>query len=424
MSKRRVVITGLGAVTAVGDGAEALWQAACQGRSGIAPTDLLGKAPEDWRPIAGFCKDFVPEKYVTQRKALKVMARDIQLAVAGASLAFADSGIDLSLEDRTRCGLIAGSGVLNHELDELAPSVYECMDDKGQPDLKKFGETGIPALFPLWLLKYLPNMPACHISILFDLEGVNNTLTTGASAGLQAVGEAYRILQRGSADLMLAGGAESKVNPMGLSRCALLGYLADLTSKDPQGIYRPFDRSATGLVIGEGAAFLVLEEREHALKRGAKIYAEIAGYGTSAEDGRALSMKVALEEARVAPKEISLVQGSGLGLKKEDEKEIDALNEIFQKEKTTLTSSKPVTGFAGFAAGALDLILAVKAMNTGLVAPLINFTEPVKPLAAEIVRKTALKKKLDCVMVNAFGLGAPATSLIIQTPSHGEVLDA
>ena len=168
--KRRVVITGLGAVTALGEGAETLWKAALEKRSGI---DTLCYE-ENWKTVGAFLKDFEPEKYIEQRKALKVMARDIQLAVAGAKLAMDDSNLNLSKTNRERFGVVVGSGVLNHELDELAQSVQNSLGPSGKLDLTKFGDSGLSSLFPLWLLKYLPNMSACHISILFDLQGMNN----------------------------------------------------------------------------------------------------------------------------------------------------------------------------------------------------------------------------------------------------------
>ena len=249
--RRRVVITGLGALTASGEGAEALWKAAVEKRSGI---DFLSYG-DDWKSVGATIKDFEPERFVTQKKALKVMARDIQLAVAGAKLMLDDSNLNLSKTNRERFGVVVGSGVLNHELDELAYSLQNAVAHDGRIDLKKFGTEGLSTLFPLWLLKYLPNMSACHISILFNLEGPNNTITTGASASLQAVGEAYRIVERGSADLMMAGGAESKVNPVGMTHYQILGVLSHVNGHNPKELYRPFDAEAGGSSWGKVRAF-------------------------------------------------------------------------------------------------------------------------------------------------------------------------
>src|SRR3989338_8608854 len=165
--KRRVVITGLGAVTALPEGAETRWKAVLEKRSGIGPLSY----GENWKSIGAFLQNFEPEKYIEQKKSLKAMARDIQLAVAGAKLTLDDSNLKLSKTNRERFGVVVGSGVLNHELDELAYSIQNAVGADGKIDLKKFGEEGLPALFPLWLLKYLPNMSACHISIFFNLAG-------------------------------------------------------------------------------------------------------------------------------------------------------------------------------------------------------------------------------------------------------------
>ena len=367
---QRVVITGLGAITALGEGAQALWEAAIHQRSGISQAKL----DENFELPAGWIKDFEPEKFVMQRKALKVMARDIQLAVAAASLALDDAGAKILKETHERYGVIVGSGVLNHELDELAHSIQNSMGPDEKLDLKKFGSDGLPALFPLWLLKYLPNMPACHISILFDLQGPNNTITTGASAGLQAVGEAYRIIQRGAADLMLAGGAESKVNPLGMSQYQILGVLNETNGHDPKTMYRPFDVSGDGFVIGEGSGFLVLEELEHAKNRKAKVYAEIISFGSSGSSGRKIAMQSALREAALPAKDLHYLQACGLGLAKEDELEAQAINDVFNglSPQLLVSASKPIMGFTGFSSGTLDLIISTLSLKNQMVPPIMN----------------------------------------------------
>lgn len=408
------MITGLGAMTALGEGATSLFQAACAGRTGIGLLDYAG-ASESFRFPAGFIRDFSPEKYVTQRKALKVMARDIQLAVAGASLAMTDSGILETTFDKQRFGLIVGSGVLNHELDELAYSVQNSLDDKGQLDLAKFGEAGLSALFPLWLLKYLPNMSACHISILFDLQGMNNTITTGASAGLQAVGEAFHIIQRGDADLMLAGGAESKVNPVGISQYKIMGALSE-NATDAQSAYRPLDAKAKGFVVGEGAGFLVLEELEHAQKRGATIYAEIAGFGSSFQGGRKQAMEAALKAAGIKTNDVRYLQASGLGIPEEDRKESQAIYDVFNGNGKNLyvSASKSLTGFTGFSAGSLDLILSTLALYNDTIPPVLNYTQSEKDWGFQVVKDKSLPQKMNAAMTNAFGFNGQAVSVVTK----------
>ena len=415
---KRVVITGLGAITALGEGAVPLWQAVLEGRSAIDFVDFESGS-EKWKSIGALIRDFVPEKFVTQRKALKVMARDIQLAVAGASLAMEDAGTKNLGYDPERFGVIVGSGVLNHELDELSYSVQNSLNQEGGLDLNRFGYDGLSALFPLWLLKYLPNMPACHISILFDLRGMNNTLTTGPSAGLQAVGEAFRIIQRGDADLMLAGGAESKLNPVGLSQYKILGVLSD-SEKDPKKNYRPFDASSNGLVVGEGAGFLVLEELEHAKKRGAKIYAEITGFGSSYARGHRIAMQAAMKEAQLTVKEISYMQASGIGIAAEDRLEAQAIHELFNGAGRQLhvSASKPITGFTGFSSGALDLILSTLALKNQTIPAVMNFNRTEKEWGFEIVKGSAVSKKFEYAMTNSSGFNGQTVSVI--TKSCGE----
>ena len=414
--KRQVVITGLGAITAVGEGAEALWQAALEGRSGIGFLDCPGPSGP-WKIPAAVIQNFSPEKYVTQPKALKVMARDIQLAVAGASLALDDSGIRVSPYDRERFGLIVGSGVLNHELDELAYSIQSSLDKNGKLDMKKFGDSGLSALFPLWLLKYLPNMSACHISILFDLQGLNNTITTGASAGLQAVGEAFRIIQRDDADLMLAGGAESKVNPVGISQYKIMGALSGASSKDAKDDYRPLDERSQGFVVGEGAGFLLLEELEHAKKRGAKIYAELVGYGSSSDRGRKIAMEVALKDAGVRASDLRYLQAAGLGLQEEDRREQQAIYDVFNGagKDLSVSASKALTGFTGFSAGALDLILSVVALDRQTIPMALNFSKAEKDRGFQIVKDKAIQKDIPYAMTNASGFNGQAVSVVTKT---------
>ena len=413
MKNRRIVITGLGALSALGEGAEPLWQAALAGRSGIGTIHFENG---NYKTVGARMADFEPEKFITQRKAIKVMARDIQMAVAGAALALSDAGLkELTGSERERTGVIVGSGILNHDLDELAASIAASLDENRRLDLKRFGESGIFSLFPLWLLKYLPNMPACQISILFHLEGPNNSLTTGSSASLAAVGEAARIIERGAADVMLAGGSESKVNPVGISHYEILGSLSTLNGGDPTRVYRPLDASAAGFVVGEGSAFLVLEELEHARRRGAKIYAELVGVGNSSETGRDTAMRAALEEANVKAEQIDLLQATGVGRSDEDVMELEAIVRVFGNSKNlSVTAQKAIMGFTGFAAGAMDLVLSTLALRNGTIPPTLNFERTKKEMVLSVVKGSPLKKKIQYAMTNALGLGAPSVSVVTK----------
>lgn len=406
----------MGAMTALGEGVRPFWQALLEGRSGLRRLKLESGSGV-WQALGGAVPDFSPEKFITQRKALKVMARDIQLAVAGAALAVRDAKLDGAASfDHDRFGVIVGSGVLNHELDELAPGIQQSWNDSGKLDLERFAENGLPALFPLWLLKYLPNMSACHISILFDLRGMNNTLTTGGAAGLQAIGEAYRILQRGDADLMLAGGSESKLNPVGLSQYKILGVLSE-TDGDPASSYRPFDRDSKGFVVGEGCAFLVLEELEHAKARKAPIYAEIMGFGCASSRGHRTAMQTCLEEAGVKKNEVRYVQACGLGVPQEDELEAAAIEGVFNGSGKGLrvSASKPATGFAGFSSGALDAVVSTLALKEQKIPALLNFKTPKKNWSFDIVKPSLpVTGTGDYAITNAFGLSGPSASMITK----------
>ncbi len=412
---KRVVITGLGAITAAGEGSSALWEAVKSGCSAIDAIHFQDSG-QGWDAIGARIANFEAEKYVTQRKSLKVMARDIQLAVAGASLAMEDSKLKKDGYDCDRFGVIMGSGVLNHELDELAYSVANSLGDDKQLDIKKFGDAGLSSLFPLWLLKYLPNMPACHISILFDLRGMNNTITVGASGGLQAIGEALRIIQRGDADLMLAGGAESKLNPVGLSQYKILGALCGDTAGDPKKIYKPFHQNSKGFVVGEGAAFLVLEELGHAQKRGAKIYAEVLGFGASYRDGHSIAMNSALKDAKISSDQIHYLQASGIGIQREDQREMEAIREVFGQHSKNLqvSASKPIIGFTGFSAGALDLVISTMALGEQRVPPTLNYEKTIQETGFKISSQVMVSQSMECAMTNAFGFNGQTASIITR----------
>ncbi|MGB3086332.1 MAG: beta-ketoacyl synthase N-terminal-like domain-containing protein, partial [Phycisphaerae bacterium] len=311
---RRVVITGLGCLSPAGIGAQALADAVRQGTSAVrAPTRFdaaaypgraAGEVP-DFDPTAGIRKD--QSRYI--KKNIKVMARDIQLAVAAANLAVLDCGLPLGdfkakepvlpTIDHTRFGIIFGTNFIPTELEDLSVPIQAARED-GRFSLKGWGKRGIPEMFPLWLLKFLPNMHACHTSVLWDAQGPNNSLTCSDAGGLLALDECVRILKRGSADRMLAGGAESRVNPITFVRYALLGRMAN-AGEGPAVAGRPFDLGGTGEVAAEGAACLMIESMDVAEARNARIAGEVLGTGASTTtagvnmcdpDGRAVATAV------------------------------------------------------------------------------------------------------------------------------------
>src|SRR5215218_5045119 len=339
---RRVVITGIGIVSPLGIGAKAHWDALLSAKSAVRritmfdpsafSSHVAGEAP------AYKIGDFVPKSY---RKATKVMARDTELAVIAADDAFKDSGLksaaytDAPDFDGRRFGCNIGAGLISCELNELTGALTHARadDNPNRLDLKKWGKEGMQHMTPLWLLKYLPNMLACHVTIVHQLKGPSNTITCADASSHLAIGEAFRTIQRGKADMAICGGAESKVNPMGMVRHGLLRRLNETNNDTPETAVRPFDADAAGMAHGEGGGLLILEEYEHAKARGAKIYAEVVGFGASQDTfsitepdpsghsyGRAIGK--ALTDANLPPNAVDLLIPCGLGIQSHDKAEL------------------------------------------------------------------------------------------------------
>jgi 3-oxoacyl-[acyl-carrier-protein] synthase II len=389
MSRRRVVITGLGPVTAHGVGIEPLWQALCEGRSALAPIrafDASGfvAASGGELPDSFDVKEFVPKSY---RKATKVMARDIEIAVGAALTAVKDAGLATRGTDPDnpptiapdRFGCHIGAGLIAAELDELTAALTTSRATNGAFDVSHWGEKGMQELTPLWLLKYLPNMLACHVTIIHDCQGPSNTITCNeASSGL-SLAESQRVIERGAADACLSGGADSKLNPMAYLRQELAGRFAPCsTSADATAVIKPFDRAATGSLIGEGGGILVLEAEDTAKARGARVHAVLAGTGASqswCEDtvglvpdssGESLAdaIHAALRDADLSPADIDAVIPYGSGVPALDGLEANALARVFgadvsRKALITLAPSIGAT-CAGF--GAIAVAVAARAL--------------------------------------------------------------
>ena len=289
-SQRRVVITGLGLVTPLGDSPDRLWGSLVEGKGAVRPIEAF--------PVAGLSSNLGAEirhfdflktpalakaKFIKElRKSRKYMARDIQLCVTAAQLAFVDAGLDQGGVDPTRVGIDLGAGLISTELDELAPAICHATPHPGGFDFPAWGRESIGMIEPIWLLKYLPNMLACHISILMDCQGPSNTITEGDASSNLAIAEAARIIARGKADVMIAGGADSKIHPLSFVRLNLHHTMSHWRGEH-SGACRPFDLLRDGTVPGEGAGVLILEDREHALRRGAVIHGEVLGAGSGCD---------------------------------------------------------------------------------------------------------------------------------------------
>jgi 3-oxoacyl-[acyl-carrier-protein] synthase II len=399
---RRVVITGLGTVCGHGVGVEALWLGACEGRSAVGRIGSFD--PSGFRSrIASEIKDFKISQYVPKsyRKATKVMARDIELAVAAADQAVRDAGLMTPGIDAEqprsypgpRNGAHIGAGLIAAELNELVEALATSRDGKGAFDIHHWGREGIQHLTPLWLLKYLPNMLACHVTIVHDAQGPSNTITCGeASSGL-SIGESMRVIQRGAADVCFSGGAESKVNPMAFYRQQLTGRLVESDGQDAGRAVRPFDRGASGTALGEGGGIIILEALDTAEPRGAKIYAELVGFGAShtvypqahgfdpdpAGRGIASAIRAAMRDAEITPGDVELIVPSGCAIPAWDRAEAAALRTVFGQRLpgVPIVSVKPLVGNCGAGAGAIDVAVAARALATQTIPARVNCDDPI-----------------------------------------------
>lgn len=406
-SERRVVITGLGLVSPLGIGPDVYWAALSEGRGAVQkltafpvenlPNEVGGEVP-DFNPKTWPKKYSLPdpEHRKALTKSLKYMARDIQLAVAAAELAFVDAGLTDATIDPTRIGVDLGAGLISTELDELAPAINHASQNGGAFDYGIWGRESIGQIPPIWLLKYLPNMLACHISILLDCQGPSNTITEAEAASNLAIGEASRIIARGRADMMITGGADSKIHPLSLVRMSLLEQMSHWQG-EPSGACRPFDVQRDGWVPGEGAGILVLEEREHALKRGARIHGEILGFGSGCDAapgggldpdgiGTEIAIKAALRDAGLEPAAIGHVNAHGAASIVSDLAEARALQRVFGGANVPVTALKGYMGNLVSGCGAVELIASLLGVNQGKIPQTINCDELDPACVIDLVR--------------------------------------
>jgi 3-oxoacyl-[acyl-carrier-protein] synthase II len=437
---RRVVITGLGVVSPAGIGAAALAEAVRAGRSAVGPLARFDASGFPSR-VSGEVREFDPSEGIRKeqsryvKKMAKVMAIDIQMAVAAANLAVLDTGLPLGdpkadqpplpTIDHTRFGMVFGTSFIPTELDDLSAPIAASFIN-GQFSLKGWGSGGIPKMFPLWLLKYLPNMHACHTGILWDAQGPSNSLTTGDAGGLLALDEATRIIRRGAADMMLAGGAESRVNPLTMLRYCLVNRLAT-ANDDPATASRPFDLGRTGYVAAEGAAVLVLEERQTAEKRGARIYGEILGLGAGTTtagsyacdaDGHAVALAVgqALKASGVRPENLAAVLAHAPGLDIQDRSEAAGLAAALGSAagRVPVTATKGITGNMGSASGLADLAALLLLLGDGQVPPIANCTRPDTAAGLNLVVGKPVPMTGDTILATTNAIGGQTAAVVVR----------
>ncbi len=434
---RRVVITGLGTITGLGIGIDTLWDGVCAGRSAIARLaafDPSGFDSQIGSEVKEFkISNFVPKSY---RKATKVMARDIELAVAAADQAVRDAGLITPGTDAEkprsypgdRSGCQIGAGLIAADMTELTEAFAVATDAAGNFDIHKWGSEGITHLTPLWLLKYLPNMLACHVTIIHESQGPSNTITCGeASSGL-SIGESVRVIQRGAADLCFCGGAESKMNPMAFYRQMSTGRLTSKGNAQPETAVRPFDSGASGTALGEGGGIITIENLETAAARSAKVYAEILGFGAShtiapqtgglepdkAGRGMASAIRAAMRDADVTPDQIDLIIPLGSAIPSYDLAEQAAIKSALgdAATKAQLWSAAPFVGNCGAGAGGVAIAVAAKALQTQTLPARINCENPIDGL--QTATAASRPAKLTHALIFNTSLGGQNAAIVLK----------
>jgi 3-oxoacyl-[acyl-carrier-protein] synthase II len=427
MAMRRVVVTGLGIVSPIGIGKEAFWSGCREGKSGVGPIRSFDASGHPVK-IAAEVKDFDVTPYIplSQRKSIKVMSRAMQFAVGAASLAVSDSGLDLATENPESVGVVMGTGIVPVDLSELSGVIKEACDEAGRLRTDKLGQCGGSALFPLWILRQLPNMVAAHISLALNAQGPNSTITTACAAGTQAIGEAFRLVSRNDADIVLAGGADSRQDPLLLLAYTALGALSR-GDRPPTEVSRPFDGRRDGFVLGEGSGVLVLEEYEHARARGAQIYAEVLGYGSSFDayavtkpdpeaKGAARSLEWALKEAQVDRQDVDYINAHGTSTRLNDLMETTAVKRVFGEKarKLPLSSIKSMVGHLIGAAGAVEAAALALTLQEGVLPPTINQTTPDPDCDLDYVPNSARDYSVSTGMSTSFGFGGQNAALVMR----------
>ncbi len=389
MPLAEVVITGVGVVSPIGIGKQLFWDSLCAGQSGVGPITTFN--PEGFPvQIAAEVKDFDPRAYVKQRKSLKVMSRDAQLGIAASVLACRDAGIEDGTVDPERFGVILGADRISNPVEDSEGPYRSCIVNR-QFDFSRWATAGMAAAFPLGFLKVLPNMIASHVSIAHDARGPNNTIHHAEVSSLLAVIEAARVIQRGAANVMLAGGASSQMTPFDWSCHYAIRQLSQRRD-NPAEVVRPFDANRDGEVCGEGAGAFVLESRQHAEARGARILARIVGCASTCEprNGQPLqgvglkrAIQAALGEASLEPRQIGHVNAHGTSTIAEDELEARVLHECMPN--VPVTAPRSYFGNLGAAGGAVEMAASVLAVANHRVPATRNYQQPDPKCPVEVI---------------------------------------
>ncbi len=405
----RVVVTGMGALTPMGQSVDDFWQGLVDGRSGIDQLTLIDPSGYSCT-IGGEVKEFEPEKYMDPKVARRT-SRFVQFGLVAAGQAIEDAHLDLSREARDRCGVLLGNGFGGYpELEQGARTLVE----KGGMRLSAF-----------LLLMTLPNIAACQVSLTFGLKGYSSTVVTACAAGTQAIGEAAEVIRRGIADVMVTGGVEAGISKLGLGGFCVMRALSTSHNDEPSKASRPFDAKRDGFVGAEGAGILVLESLAHALDRGVPILAEVLGYGASSDayhlvapdedgGGATRAMNWALADAGLQPTDIQYVNAHGTSTPLNDVVETLAIKRVFGEGsyRVPISSTKSMVGHALGAAGGMEAVACIKTITDGVIHPTINQEFPDPQCDLDYVPNVARKQDVDFVLSNSFGFGGQNACVI------------
>jgi 3-oxoacyl-[acyl-carrier-protein] synthase II len=410
MKRRRVVVTGLGLITPLGTGTEKSWQGLIEGRSGIRRITRFDPSRLSCQ-IAGEVPDFDVDQFI-EFKEQKKMDRFIHLGLAASIMAVEDSGLKISSNNSNRVGTIVGAGI------------------GGLPAIEHYGrilyEKGYKRITPFFIPMTIINLAAGQISIHFGAKGPNSAIATACASGTHAIGDSFKIIQRGDADAMITGGSEAVITPLGVAGFDIMKALSRRNS-EPEKASRPFDMGRDGFVMGEGAGIMVIEELEHALNRGAKIYAEIIGYGLNSDayhitspspdgEGAARCMESALRDADIKPEEVDYINAHGTSTKYGDELETAAIKKIFGKHayKLAISSTKSMTGHLLGAAGGVEGVICVLSIFDQIAPPTINLENPDPECDLDYVPNKARSMDINIAMSNSFGFGGTNACIIFK----------
>jgi len=408
--KRRVVVTGLGVVTSLGRSVETVWGRLLRGDSGVGPITLFDVSSYEVR-FAGEVAWNAEQENIANPKELRRLDRFTQFAMAAAADAVADSGLDFSREDPFRCGVVIGSGI-------GGLSEFEAQHER-------LLTKGVDKVSPFTIPKLMVNSGSGHVSSMFGIKGPNFAVATACASAANSIGEAFRAIQHQDADIMVAGGSEAALTPMGLAGFQNMRALSG-RSAEPQRASRPFDRDRDGFVLAEGAGVVVLEELEHARRRGGRIYGELLGYGASGDAGHitqpdeqgrgaARAMEMALADAGLSVERVAYVNAHGTSTPLGDKAETVAVKRVFGSHAARLavSSTKSQLGHTLGASGGIELVVCALTINRGLITPTINLDTPDPDCDLDYTPNVAREARVDVAMSNSFGFGGHNASLVL-----------